>query len=69
METLASIAIYVLSTVLFLVGAYALFVGWLPVPAKSLQNRMSRGAGARIAGLVWALALPQVSVHRPWPRP
>ena len=60
MDTLASFTVYALSIILFLVGSYALFFGWLPVPAKSLENRLSRGAGARIAGLVLALALPQV---------
>jgi hypothetical protein len=60
MDTVQSIAIYALATLLFLLGAYALLVAWLPVPAKYLENRMSRGTGARIAGLVFALALPQV---------
>jgi hypothetical protein len=60
MDTLQSIIIYALSVLLFLVGVYALLFAWLPVPARPLENRMSRGAGARIAALVFALTLPQV---------
>jgi hypothetical protein len=60
MDTFQSIAVCTISVLLFLLGAYALLVAWLPVPAKYLDNRMSRGAGARIAGLVFVLALPQV---------
>lgn len=60
MDTFQTSAIYTLAVLLFLLGAYALLFAWLPVPAKYTGNRMSRGAGARIAGLMFALALPQV---------
>jgi hypothetical protein len=58
MDTIQTVASYTLSILLFLLGAYALLAAWVPIPAKYMENRMSRGAGARIAGLVFALALP-----------